>query len=329
VQFFNGTTLLGETTNAPYGWTWSNVAAGNYTLSAKAVYDAASVVSSAVANVAVGSPLPAIALSSPLQGSSYTGPASIGLAAGVTANGHSITAVEFYAGTGLLAHVTSAPYSYTWTNVSAGNYSLTARALYDSSGVVASPPTAISVLSFPPPWQTADIGNPGIAANATFSNNVYYVQGAGNISGSADNFRFLYQGLSGDGEIRAQISSMQSAGNGGVLGMMIRESLTSGSCYALLGISPSGTFRWQRRTNTNGGSGLTKSGSGTPPNVWTRLVRGGNTIYGYKSTDGVNWILVNSATITMAANIYVGLAVASGSTSSLSTGVFNNVTVVP
>ncbi len=36
VEFFNGATKLGESTTAPYGYTWSSVAVGNYTLTAKA-----------------------------------------------------------------------------------------------------------------------------------------------------------------------------------------------------------------------------------------------------------------------------------------------------
>src|SRR5262245_6821876 len=36
VEFFRGTTLIGSDTTAPYSITWSNVAAGSYTLTAKA-----------------------------------------------------------------------------------------------------------------------------------------------------------------------------------------------------------------------------------------------------------------------------------------------------
>ena len=60
-----------------------------------------------------------------------------------------------------------------------------------------------------------------------------------------------------------------------------------------------------------------------------RLVRTSSTFDGYQSTDGTNWLQVNSRSITMATNIYVGLAVASGSSSTLSTATFTNVTVVP
>ena len=319
VQFYNGATLLGEDTSAPYSLTWSNVSAGSYSLSAQAVYDAGSTVASSPANVTVTNPPPTVALTSPLSGASYTAPATVTLAASVTANGHAITKVQFYNGATLLGEDTSAPYSLTWSNVSAGSYSLSAQAVYDAGSTVASSSVSINVTGLPAPWQTTDIGSVGVSGSASMSNGLYTVKGAGNLSGTADNFRFVYQPLSGDGEIKVRLNSVDNTGTSGRIGVMIRESLTSGSEYALMGISPDGTFRWQRRSSTGGTTSSTTSTLGTPPNVWTRLVRTGNTLYGYRSTDGTNWTQVNSRSITMATNIYVGLAVASGSSNTLNT----------
>jgi PKD repeat protein len=53
IQFYNGGTLLGERTTAPYTVLWTNVIAGTYSLTAQAVYDAGSTVSSAPAAVTV------------------------------------------------------------------------------------------------------------------------------------------------------------------------------------------------------------------------------------------------------------------------------------
>jgi hypothetical protein len=229
----------------------------------------------------------------------------------------------------LLGEVTSAPYSLIWSNVSAGSYSLSAQAIYDAGSTVASSPVNIAVTGLPAPWQTVDIGSVGAVGSANVSNGLYIVKGAGNISGIADNLRFVYQPLSGDGEIKLCLNSVEDTGTSGRIGVMIRESLTSGSEYAFLGISPDGTFRWQRRGWTGGSTQSTTSTMSTPPNVWTRLVRSGNTIYGYNSTDGTNWTEVDSRNFMMATNIYVGLAVASGTSNVLNSATFTNVTVVP
>ena len=58
-------------------------------------------------------------------------------------------------------------------------------------------------------------------------------------------------------------------------------------------------------------------------------MRTGNTIYGYNSTDGTNWTEADFLNFMMATNIYVGLAVASGTSNVLNSATFTNVTVIP
>jgi hypothetical protein len=272
---------------------------------------------------------PTIALVSPSTGATYAAPANISLTANVGSNGHSITKVQFYNGAALLGEDSAAPYTFNWNSVGAGSYAVMAKLVYDTGSIISSLPVNVTVSGLPAPWQTMDIGSVGLTGSASITGNLYTVQGAGNIGGSGDSFRFLYQPLTGDGEIRAQVTSVQNIGNGGCIGTMIRESLTSGSKYALMGMTPNGGLRWQRRSGASNGTSSSKAGSGSPPNVWVRVVRTSNTLSGYKSTDGVNWSLVNSGSISMATNIYVGIAVASGSTSSLNTSLFTNVVVVP
>jgi hypothetical protein len=46
VQFYSGSTLLGQATHSPYAFTWSGVAAGTYSLTARLVYDASATLDS-------------------------------------------------------------------------------------------------------------------------------------------------------------------------------------------------------------------------------------------------------------------------------------------
>jgi hypothetical protein len=57
------------------------------------------------------------------------------------------------------------------------------------------------------------------------------------------------------------------------------------------------------------------------------LVRSGNTISGYASTDGLNWSLVSTASLTMAQTVYIGLAVTSHNATVLNSSTFTNVSV--
>ena len=58
VEFFNGSTKLGEATATPYRFVWNAVGAGNYSLSAKATDNLGAATSSAVVIVAVSTPTP-------------------------------------------------------------------------------------------------------------------------------------------------------------------------------------------------------------------------------------------------------------------------------
>ena len=53
VGFYNGTTLLVEDTTPPYSGTWSNVAVGSYTVTARVTYDGSNTLASAAANCTV------------------------------------------------------------------------------------------------------------------------------------------------------------------------------------------------------------------------------------------------------------------------------------
>ncbi|HEX5496076.1 MAG TPA: glycoside hydrolase family 48 protein [Mycobacteriales bacterium] len=99
-----------------------------------------------------GHPAPAVMLTAPSTGADFTAPATIPLAAtAVAAAGATISKVEFYDGNLLIATDTTSPYSFDWTGVVAGSYSLTAKA-YDSDGLTSdSAPVDVVVNPAPAP----------------------------------------------------------------------------------------------------------------------------------------------------------------------------------
>lgn len=85
----------------------------------------------------------AVAITSPAANATFTAPATITLNATASKTGGSITKVEFYNGTTKLGEDATAPYSYSWTNVAAGTYSITAVATDNSN--VKTTSTAVSI----------------------------------------------------------------------------------------------------------------------------------------------------------------------------------------
>lgn len=136
VQFFSGATLLGQDTTSPYTFTWTNVPAGNYAITALATDSKSGTARSAPVNITVAVPHtpPDVSITSPVSGSVTQGPANYTLTASVTPyDGASITKVDYYNGSSLLGTATAPPYSFNWSNVGAGGYLLSAVAT-DSTG---------------------------------------------------------------------------------------------------------------------------------------------------------------------------------------------------
>jgi hypothetical protein len=148
LQFtLDGIALGKSLTSTPYATTLNTVTAANgkHSLSA-VVSDAAGNQNTALPiSITVNNPLPAISLTSPVNGSSYSAPANITLGANVTANGHAITQVRYYNGATLLGTATSGPYTLSWSGVLAAAYNVSATAVYDSGSTVTSSVAAVSV----------------------------------------------------------------------------------------------------------------------------------------------------------------------------------------
>jgi hypothetical protein len=138
VEFYDGTTLLGSKTAAPWTQTVALTAANNGTHSYTAkAFDAAgsSATSSAVAvvvNIGGDNQAPTVSLAS--SATSVTTATTITLTATATDN-VGVTRVEFYDGTTLLASDTASPWSQTVALVAANNgtHSYTAKA-FDAAG---------------------------------------------------------------------------------------------------------------------------------------------------------------------------------------------------
>ncbi|PSL44756.1 putative secreted protein (Por secretion system target) [Chitinophaga niastensis] len=110
---------------------------------------------------------PVVSITAPVNNATFPAPASITITANATDSDGTISKVEFFNGTGKLGEATSSPYTYTWSNVAAGTWSITARATDNSNGATTSSVVNVTVTATAgcdPAKASSDDGN--IAANA-------------------------------------------------------------------------------------------------------------------------------------------------------------------
>jgi len=138
VGFYVNGVLQGTDTSTPYtcSWNTSSLAAGSYTLTARASDAAGNVGESGAVTVTVvnDTTAPTVALTSPASGATLSGMVAVTASA---SDNVGVSRVELYANGTLLSASNVAPYSYSWNTagVSNGSYTLSARA-YDSAGNV-------------------------------------------------------------------------------------------------------------------------------------------------------------------------------------------------
>ncbi|GGC83390.1 hypothetical protein GCM10011396_33500 [Undibacterium terreum] len=160
VAFFNGGSLLGTVTQAPYTVTVPNLATGSYSITAVATDNQGASTTTSPAGIVVDVPPTIHLVASP---SNATAPATVALTATAADSDGSISQVEFFNGSTSLGIVTQAPFSFNWVNVAAGTYTLTVKATDNLGGATTS--SAVTVIV------NANNGN-----GTGGSEQVYYIQ---------------------------------------------------------------------------------------------------------------------------------------------------------
>ena len=186
VEFYEGTAKLGEDATAPYMFTINNIPAGTYLFTAKAILNSGGpITSSAVQVTAAPAPnqSPTVSLTAPANNATFTAPASVTLSANAADSDGSVAKVEFYNGSTKLGEDATAPYDFSWSNVAAGSYTLTAKAFDNQNATTSS--SAVTIYVNNPGNPSADLLGPDcVLANETklYEVNVINLPNATNFS---------------------------------------------------------------------------------------------------------------------------------------------------
>mgnify|MGYP006274134011 CR=1 FL=1 len=193
----------------------------------------------------------------------------------------------------------------------------------------------------PLPWATRDIGAVGAAGSASVSGATYTVVGGGaGVADGADAFRFVYRngprypGVTGPS---ARLVDQSGGGANAIAGLMVRDDRTldvtePGSRFVFVGRrGGDGLAVAMWRPKAKGRLSRAVSTGAVPEGSRFRIRRTGLYVWAleYSVDGGSTWIGLASPTVDLGASVvpFSGLAVASGSGASLSTAVFDDVSV--
>ncbi|NML21759.1 T9SS type A sorting domain-containing protein [Pseudoflavitalea sp. G-6-1-2] len=115
-----------------------------------------------------GNVAPTVSITSPTSGASYTSTASVSITATAADADGTVSKVEFFNGATKIGEALTSPYTLNWTGVTAGSYTLTAKATDNGSATTTSSSVNITVNACTPAVASADDGN--VAANVLDNN---------------------------------------------------------------------------------------------------------------------------------------------------------------
>ncbi|MBN2129381.1 MAG: discoidin domain-containing protein [Sedimentisphaerales bacterium] len=143
---------------------------------------------------------------------------------------------------------------------------------------------------------------------------------------TADEFRYAYKNLSGNGSMVVRVDSMVRTDGWAKAGVMIRESLHPGSKHAFVCLTPDYGMSFQQRPET--GNVMSQvSTNVVAASGWVKLTRTGNVFTAQESADGVTWTDVTFTApvdVSMASDVLIGLAVTSHNANAVTAAEFSN-----
>lgn len=145
-----------------------------------------------------------------------------------------------------------------------------------------------------------------------------------------DGFRYMYREIEGDFTATLRLEMAPDTNNWSKAGVMLRvEEDEASANVAVLGTHRNGVVMQERLVSgaSSRTAGRTSWTNGTP--AYLRLVREGNRVTGYMSSDGLTWRHLSDVTIELPDTVLIGVAVTSHSPGVLGEAVFTDWELTP
>jgi len=189
----------------------------------------------------------------------------------------------------------------------------------------------------PPPWTCQDIDNPNPPGDTTVSGTTYtlYGTGTGIGGGWSDSYHYVFQSVSGDEAISAQVVTQPNAPGAAQEGLMMRATTRATSPYYAVLLNPGGsaTVSWRTYDSVTQRKTIPLTSVTSP--AWLEIVRYQDTRFTpavtffdtLTSPDGTTWTAVLGSTIAidMGSSSYLaGMAATAGAPRVTTPVVFNS-----
>jgi len=183
---------------------------------------------------------------------------------------------------------------------------------------------------------------------ASYKQSVFTIVASGEgIGGTNDDFHYIYQPATGSCFVSAEVATEKLFHPSARAGVMVRNSLDAADMEVSVLVTPyngilfesrstydgptstvtnTGPLNYQIFHNANNSTTTTTANSDLLEAYWVRVERSGDTFTGSYSSNGVTWTTIGTpATMAMDTNVFIGLAVTSGSDGALSSAMLENV----
>ncbi len=144
---------------------------------------------------------------------------------------------------------------------------------------------------------------------------------------SADTFQYAHQAIEGNFEIIARCTKLGGLIPSGKVGIMIRNDFTRESIHAMAAVRLESKVQFvSRKERGKATTAVTIENRKLP--IWLKLVRTGEIITGFESTDGQSWNKTGEETLTGLGGIaLVGLVVCTHQVGAIGTAEFDNISI--
>jgi len=166
----------------------------------------------------------------------------------------------------------------------------------------------------PTPWNGIDIGGPSPAGASRADGGVFTLTGGGGLAGTADQFHFVYQSLTGDCVLTARVSAGADPADREAAGVMARQALSADSDFVAVTLTPAQGAASTYRTPYAPQAATERAGAAPPS--WVKLVKRDGVVRSYVAADRGGapgaWTRIGGPQAIPTGMIYVGLCQTGG-----------------